>query len=188
MIVELAQQRVIKCGNGREETALRELKRLREEKGWSQTKLASESGIDRATINQVEGGKRSPTIATLEVLADVMDVEVADFFPKAQPPLPLHEEHRGLTEDFLELVNFQLERFLRGEDPKLVVGGLTLAVERLVEWIKPPFEGEAKRLAGLSVRVLFEADPNSVYWPLERKRLQEGLESLAESPEESRKT
>jgi DNA-binding XRE family transcriptional regulator len=67
---------------------LEELKRLREEKGWSQTRLAQESGVDRATINQAEGGRRSPTIATLEVLAAALGVEVADFFPKAQPPLP----------------------------------------------------------------------------------------------------
>jgi transcriptional regulator with XRE-family HTH domain len=71
-----------------EEARLEELKRLREEKGWSQTRLAQESGIDRATINQVEGGRRSPTISTLEVLAAALGVEVADFFPKAQPPLP----------------------------------------------------------------------------------------------------
>jgi transcriptional regulator with XRE-family HTH domain len=167
---------------------LEELKRIREAKGWSQVRLAKESGVDRVTINQAERGRRSPSISTLETLAQVMGVEVADFFPKTEPQLPLHEEHGGLTEDFLELVNFQLERFLRGEDPKLVVGGLTLAVERLVEWMKPPFEGEAKKLAGLSVRVIFEADPNSLYWPLERKRLQKGLESLEESPEESRKT
>ena len=68
---------------------MEELKRLREEKGWSQTRLAQESGVDRATINQVEGGRRSPTIATLELLASALGAEVADFFPKAQAPLPL---------------------------------------------------------------------------------------------------
>jgi transcriptional regulator with XRE-family HTH domain len=182
-----------------EEAPLEELTRIREEKGWSQTRLAQESGVDRATINQVEGGRRSPTIATLEVLAATMGAEVADFFPKAQPPLPLLEGRGEPLEDFLRLVNDQLEeRFLKGEDPKLVVVGLTLAVKRLVEWIRPPFGGEAKRLAGLSMRVLVEADPNSMYWPLERKRLdetrgklEEGLESLVsteEAPEESRKT
>ena len=73
---------------------MEELKRLREEKGWSQTRLAQESGVDRATINQVEGGRRSPTIATLELLASALGAEVADFFPKAQAPLPL-EVPRG---------------------------------------------------------------------------------------------
>jgi transcriptional regulator with XRE-family HTH domain len=76
---------------------LEELKRIREKKGWSQTRLAQESGVDRATINQVEGGRRSPTIATLEVLAATMGAEVADFFPKAQAPLPLEiDGGRGL--------------------------------------------------------------------------------------------
>src|SRR5215211_8490735 len=80
-----------------EEALLEELKRLREEKGWSQTKLAQESGVDRATINQVEGGRRSPTISTLELLATALGAEVADFFPKAQASLPL-EVPRGEDE------------------------------------------------------------------------------------------
>jgi transcriptional regulator with XRE-family HTH domain len=80
---------MINCGNYQTGGAVEELKRLRTSKGWSQQKLADESGVDRATINQVEGGRRSPTIATLENLAQAMDVEVADFFPKAQSPLPL---------------------------------------------------------------------------------------------------
>jgi transcriptional regulator with XRE-family HTH domain len=171
---------------------LEQLRQMREGAGLSQSELARQSGVDRATINKIEQGKRSPSIATLESLAQAMGVEVADFFPKAQPPLPLLEGRGEPLEDFLRLVNDQLEeRFLKGEDPKLVVAGLTDAVKRLVEWVKPPFEGEAKRLAGLSLRVLTEADPNSQYWPLERKRLEEGLESLAttgEVPEESRKT
>jgi transcriptional regulator with XRE-family HTH domain len=74
---------------------LEELKRLREEKGWSQTRLAQESGVDRATINQVEGGRRSPTIATLELLASALGAEVADFFPKVQAPLPLDAPEGG---------------------------------------------------------------------------------------------
>ncbi len=68
---------------------MQELKRLRKERDWSQQRLADESGVDRATINQVEGGRRSPTIETLEKLALAMGAEVADFFPKAQAQLPL---------------------------------------------------------------------------------------------------
>ena len=78
---------------------MEELKRLREEKGWSQTRLAQESGVDRATINQVEGGRRSPTISTLEVLATALDVEVADFFPKAQAPLPFEDAQRRRAQE-----------------------------------------------------------------------------------------
>jgi transcriptional regulator with XRE-family HTH domain len=70
---------------------LEELRRIREEAGLSQTQLARESGVDRATINKIEQGKRSPSIATLESLSRALAVEVADFFPKAQAPLPLEE-------------------------------------------------------------------------------------------------
>jgi DNA-binding XRE family transcriptional regulator len=94
-----------------EEARLEELKRLREEKGWSQTRLAQESGVDRATINQVEGGRRSPTISTLEVLAAALGVEVADFFPKAQPPLPdLWGKWRSQLELLESCVQYKISR------------------------------------------------------------------------------
>ncbi len=64
-----------------------EIRRIRRELGIKQTELAAASGVDRATLNQVEKGRRSPTIATLERLAVALGVEVADFFPKAEPPL-----------------------------------------------------------------------------------------------------
>jgi transcriptional regulator with XRE-family HTH domain len=68
---------------------LEELRRIRGEAGLSQSQLARESGVDRATINKIEQGKRSPSIATLESLARALGVEIADFFPKVQSPLPL---------------------------------------------------------------------------------------------------
>ncbi len=73
---------------------LEELRRMREEAGLSQAQLARESGVDRATINKIEQGKRSPSIATLESLSRTLAVEMADFFPKAQAPLPDLEEER----------------------------------------------------------------------------------------------
>jgi transcriptional regulator with XRE-family HTH domain len=65
----------------------REVRRIRQERGLSQGHLARSSGVDRATLNQLEGGRRSPTIDTLEKLAGTLAVEVADFFPRAQPDL-----------------------------------------------------------------------------------------------------
>ncbi len=73
---------------------MQELKRLRKERDWSQVRLAKESGIDRATINQVEGGHRSPTIETLQKLAAALEVELGDFFPKAEPSLFDNGEER----------------------------------------------------------------------------------------------
>jgi transcriptional regulator with XRE-family HTH domain len=68
---------------------MRELTRIREERGLSQQGLADASGVNKATINQIERGRRSPNLETLEKLADALAVEMGDFFPKAQPPLPM---------------------------------------------------------------------------------------------------
>lgn len=66
---------------------MQELRRMREDKGWTQQRLADESGVDRATISQIESGRRSPSIDTLEKLAGAIGREVGDFFPKAQASL-----------------------------------------------------------------------------------------------------
>src|SRR5829696_8930840 len=72
---------------------MRELTRIREERGLSQQGLAVASGVNKATINQIERGRRSPNLDTLEKLADALAVEMADFFPKAQASLPLEPRH-----------------------------------------------------------------------------------------------
>ena len=74
---------------------VRELTRVREKVGWSQRRLAEESGVNAATISQIENGRRSPNIETLEKLTSAMGQEVGDLFPKAQAPLPLDSGERG---------------------------------------------------------------------------------------------
>lgn len=65
----------------------REVKRLREERGWSQAQLAVYAGSSQPTVNQVESGKRNPSTRTLQKLAGALGVETADLFPKGQAPL-----------------------------------------------------------------------------------------------------
>jgi transcriptional regulator with XRE-family HTH domain len=61
-----------------QKTKLR-VKELREARGWSQRKLAAESGLDLVTVNHVETGKRSrPHLGTLESLAKALGVSVRD--------------------------------------------------------------------------------------------------------------
>jgi transcriptional regulator with XRE-family HTH domain len=71
-----------------------ELTRLREERGLSQQGLADASGVNKATINQIERGRRSPNARTLDKLAAALGVEIGDFFPLAQAPLPDFEYER----------------------------------------------------------------------------------------------
>ena len=54
----------------------RNLKRLRKEKGWSQEKLAFESGLHRTYISGIERGARNPTIVILARLAETLRITV----------------------------------------------------------------------------------------------------------------
>jgi transcriptional regulator with XRE-family HTH domain len=78
----------------------REVRRLREERGWNQAKLAVEAGMAPSAVNQIENGKRSPSAASLTKLAEALEVGVADLFPKAgrrsSPEPPLFD---GVLED-----------------------------------------------------------------------------------------
>ncbi|ABQ67937.1 transcriptional regulator, XRE family [Rhizorhabdus wittichii RW1] len=45
------------------------MRRLREEKGWSQEAYADEAGIHRTYISDIERGARNPTVKVVEKLA-----------------------------------------------------------------------------------------------------------------------
>jgi len=76
------------------EVRVEQVRRIRKQRGLSQAKLAAQADIDPSTVNQVEMGRRKPSTATLEKLADALSVEVADLFPKGQAPLFDPEDQR----------------------------------------------------------------------------------------------
>lgn len=66
---------------------MEEVRRIRKERGLTQDQLAELAEIDRASLSLIETGRRTPGIETLQKLADALGIEVADFFPRAQPDL-----------------------------------------------------------------------------------------------------
>jgi transcriptional regulator with XRE-family HTH domain len=69
----------------------REIRRIREGKGWSQTKLAAAADMGVSGISQIETGARNPSAVTLWKIAEALGVEVGDLYPKAQASLPLED-------------------------------------------------------------------------------------------------
>ena len=57
------------------------LRHWREGRGWSLRELGKRSGVSYVTIQRIEAGMLSPTVATLEKLAAALGIEVRDFFP-----------------------------------------------------------------------------------------------------------
>lgn len=53
------------------------LRRLREEKGWSQERFAEEANIHRTYVSDIERGARNPTITIVEKLAKPLNVTAA---------------------------------------------------------------------------------------------------------------
>ena len=54
------------------------MRRLREAKGWSQEAYADEAGIHRTYVSDIERAARNPTITVVEKLAVPLGVSVSD--------------------------------------------------------------------------------------------------------------
>lgn len=72
------------------------IKASRERKGWLQEDLANESGIARANIARLEGGRHGAHLSTLRRVARALDIEV-DSLLKAPEPVS-GQEGRDLAE------------------------------------------------------------------------------------------
>ena len=63
----------------------RRIKEARKNEGLSQRELAHRSNISVNTLSLLERGQTSPTIATLQKLADSLSVEISYFFNVSKP-------------------------------------------------------------------------------------------------------
>lgn len=61
------------------------IKEIREKKGLSQRALAKKAGLSSSHIEHLENGNiKSATFATLEKIADALEVSRAEFFAKEE--------------------------------------------------------------------------------------------------------
>lgn len=79
-------------------TRLREVRELR---GWSQSKLAEESGVSRDGISNYETGHREAWPATAKKVADALEVEIADLVGEQARPLAQAPPSQQLTRNGL---------------------------------------------------------------------------------------
>jgi len=63
----------------------------REQLGWSQSRLARASGVSRTVVNEVENGRRSPSLPTYDKLRRALGLDLASslaLLPTAAPAAP----------------------------------------------------------------------------------------------------
>ncbi len=75
------------------------VRRLREEKGWSQTELYNAADLHRTGLGRIETGRYEPGLLTLAILADALGVKVDDLMaglpvPKERRPPPHRKQGR----------------------------------------------------------------------------------------------
>lgn len=78
------------------------IKELRKAKSLSQDALAEKADISSKYVSRIEMGQHFPTINTLIKLADVLDVELKDFFEFAhaeENPKKLKDNLKGLIKE-----------------------------------------------------------------------------------------
>jgi transcriptional regulator with XRE-family HTH domain len=74
-----------------------QIRRLRKAQGWTVAQLAVYAGMSPSAVSQIETGHRSPTAGSMSKLAEALGVEVRDFFPLEQVPLPNLDHERGFS-------------------------------------------------------------------------------------------
>lgn len=72
------------------------IKELRKKAGLSQEELSEKIGIDGKYLSRIEVGKRSPSLETLEGIADALNVEMKDLFDY------LHHDNAGASPHEIE--------------------------------------------------------------------------------------
>jgi len=77
---------------------LERIKELKEERGWSNYRLAKESGISEGSLNNLFRLNNQPTMPTLEAICAGFGMSLGQFFAIGEESFPLDAEQREMLE------------------------------------------------------------------------------------------
>ncbi len=75
---------------------LTQIRRLRDERGWSNYRLAKESGISENALNNLFRRNNVPTIPTLESICKGFGITLSQFFADGGEPVELNANQREM--------------------------------------------------------------------------------------------
>ena len=85
----------------------KKIKTLREERDWTQGKLATKAGISPSYIPDLENGKKCPSVEILNEICFAFGISLADFFSEKKKDnlvdklSSLNENQKQLLNEFL---------------------------------------------------------------------------------------
>lgn len=75
---------------------LNRIKQLKDERGWSNYRLAKEAHISEGSLNNLFRLNNQPTIPTLEAICAGFDISLSQFFAEGNEAVILNEEQREM--------------------------------------------------------------------------------------------
>lgn len=91
---------------------LMRLQKLMDARGWSEYRLAKESGLSNSTISNIFRRNNSPTIPTLETLCAAFGLSLSQFFSDGDEPVELTPDQKILFDKWITLTARQKEIIL----------------------------------------------------------------------------
>ena len=86
--------------------AQKQIKKLMEERGWTDYRLAKESGLSHSTVTNMFNRNNAPTLPTLEAVCRAFRITLAQFFSEGNP-LELTKEQQVLLAKWSSLTDRQ---------------------------------------------------------------------------------
>ena len=77
---------------------LRRIKQLKDERGWSNYRLAKEAGISEGSLNNLFRLNHQPTTPTLEAICRGLGVSLSQFFADEGDAVVLNDEQKEMLD------------------------------------------------------------------------------------------
>lgn len=72
------------------------IKQLMDERGWTEYRLAKESGLSHSTVSNMFKRNNAPTIPTLELVCKAFGITLCQFFAEGDEPIILTPEQKAM--------------------------------------------------------------------------------------------
>lgn len=89
--------------------ALKRVHQLMDHRGWTEYRLAKETGLPLSTITNMFRRQTAPTIPTLEMICQGMGITLSQFFAEESNMVELTEEQYSLFQQWSTLTKRQKE-------------------------------------------------------------------------------